>query len=80
MYSLFLALQKLDLNEDKLELEYLSALQKLIQHQLSFTFSFKGESILLLTHERDSKVLYSSIFEIMSWKLELWQHHGYHEK
>ena len=34
---------------------------------------------MLLTHERDSKVLYGSLYEFQSWKLELWQHHGYHE-
>ena len=36
VYSLFLAPQKLDFNEDKLELEYLSGLQKLIQTSIKF--------------------------------------------
>ena len=36
--------------------------------------------MLLLSHERDSKVWYGSLYEILSWKLELWQDHGYYEK
>ena len=36
VYHLFLALRKFDFNEDKLKLEYICSLQKLIQTSIKF--------------------------------------------
>ena len=70
VYNLFLALRKFDFNEDKLKLEYICSLPKLIQHQSSFVFSFKVVSLLLLTHKKGSKVLNGSLPEFQSYTFQ----------